>query len=175
MSVFLDYYCCFYYSGTAMLWEESVRHKTQWPWVFCHFLKIAYFCLCWVFCCTEGYSLVLGRALSSRGARASVAAPRLQSAGSVVVAPGLSLCAACGIFPDQGSNPVLCVGRRILYHWAARETPPASVSIVYLNIDVDIRSEMYLYEKNKQTLSYVINTLNYWWTQSKYCFSEQSR
>ena len=31
----------------------------------------------------------------------------LQSAGSVVVAHGLSCSAACGIFPDQGSNPCL--------------------------------------------------------------------
>ena len=30
---------------------------------------------------------------------------RLQSAGSVVVAHGLSCSAACGIFPDQGLNP----------------------------------------------------------------------
>ena len=29
----------------------------------------------------------------------------LQSTGSVVVAHGLSCSAACGIFPDQGSNP----------------------------------------------------------------------
>ena len=34
-----------------------------------------------------------------------VVAGRLQSADSVVVAHGLSCSAACGIFPDQGSNP----------------------------------------------------------------------
>ena len=40
------------------------------------------------------------------GARASVVvAHGLQSAGSVVVAHGLDCSAACGIFPDQGSNP----------------------------------------------------------------------
>ena len=40
------------------------------------------------------------------GARASlVVALGLYSAGSVVVAHGLSCSAACGIFPDQGSNP----------------------------------------------------------------------
>ena len=37
-----------------------------------------------------------------------VAAPRLQSAGSVVVAPGLSYSEACEVFLDQGSN---------LLHW----------------------------------------------------------
>ena len=35
-----------------------------------------------------------------------VAAPRLQNAGSVVVAHGLGCPAACGIFLDQGSEPV---------------------------------------------------------------------
>ena len=40
------------------------------------------------------------------GTRASVVvAGRLLSAGSVVVAHGLRCSAACGIFPDQGSNP----------------------------------------------------------------------
>ena len=30
---------------------------------------------------------------------------------------------ACGIFPDQGSNHVSCIGRWILYHWATRKGP----------------------------------------------------
>ena len=38
------------------------------------------------------------------------------------MAHGLSCSAACGIFPDQGSNPCLpCIGRRILNHCAIRE------------------------------------------------------
>ena len=42
------------------------------------------------------------------GVRASAAvARRLQSAGSAVVAHGLSCSTACGILPDQGSNPCL--------------------------------------------------------------------
>ena len=40
------------------------------------------------------------------GVRVSaVEARRLQSAGSVVVAHGLSCSMACGIFPEEGSNP----------------------------------------------------------------------
>ena len=40
--------------------------------------------------------------------RASViAAPGLQSTGSVVVVHGLSCSVACGIVPDQGANPCL--------------------------------------------------------------------
>jgi len=33
-------------------------------------------------------------------------APRLQNTGSIIVAHGLSCSLACGIFPDQGSNPM---------------------------------------------------------------------
>ena len=39
-----------------------------------------------------------------------VAAPGLQSTGSIVVAHGLSRSVACGIFPDQGSNLALTGG-----------------------------------------------------------------
>ena len=62
------------------------------------------FWLCWVFTAAFGLSLVsVGRLLA---AAASLAAEhRLQRAGSVVVAHGLSRPAACGIFSDQGSNP----------------------------------------------------------------------
>ena len=39
------------------------------------------------------------------------------------MAHGLSCSTACGIFPDQGSNPCPCIGRRILNHCATREAP----------------------------------------------------
>ena len=45
-----------------------------------------------------------------------VAAPRLKSTGSVVVAHWLGCSMAYGIFPDQGSNRVSIIGRTILYH-----------------------------------------------------------
>ena len=55
------------------------------------------------------------------GARASVVvACRLQSAGSVVVAHGLSCSAACGIFPEQGLNPCLLRWQVVLNHCATR-------------------------------------------------------
>ena len=58
-------------------------------------------------------------------------------AGSVVMAHGLSCSAACGIFPDQGSNPCPLhwqadsqplrhqgsPGRWIFNHWTSREAP----------------------------------------------------
>ena len=45
-----------------------------------------------------------------------VAAPRLQSTGSIVVVHRLSCSAACGIFPDEGLN--LC-----LLHWQVDSLP----------------------------------------------------
>ena len=39
------------------------------------------------------------------------------------MAHGLSCSMACGIFPDQGSNPCPCTGRRTLNHCATREVP----------------------------------------------------
>ena len=45
-----------------------------------------------------------------------VVARGLYSTGSIVVAHGLSCSAACGIFPDQGSNPCPL-------HWQADSQP----------------------------------------------------
>ena len=43
---------------------------------------------------------------------------------------GLSCSAACGIFPDQGSNPSPLHGRRILNHCASREAPGPTLIVV---------------------------------------------
>ena len=83
-----------------------------------------YFLLCWVFVSVWGLSLVAtsGGHSSSRctGLSLSPPLPLLSTgsrrAGSVVVAHGLSCSAACGIFPDQGSNPCLL-------HWQADSQP----------------------------------------------------
>ena len=72
-----------------------------------------YLWLCWVFVSVRGLSLVVasGGHSSSRCAGLSLSRPPLlqstssRRSGSVVVAHGLSCSAACGIFPDQGSNP----------------------------------------------------------------------
>ena len=76
--------------------------------------KILFICfwLCWVILAvlmgsslaavSRGYSLlVVHRHLIA--VASLVAAPRLWSTGSVVMARRLSCSAACGIFPDQGS------------------------------------------------------------------------
>ena len=91
--------------------------------------------LCWVFLavgaflelrCT-GFSLRWLLWLQSTGSRALgcqqlwrvgsvLVAPGLQGTGSVVVAHGLGSSVACGIFPEQGSNPHLL-------HWQADSFP----------------------------------------------------
>ena len=88
------------------------------------YLFIIYFCLCWVFVSVWGLSPVAAsRGHSSswcRGLSLSWPLP-LWSTGSrctdsVVVAHGLSCSVACGIFPDQGSNPCPL-------HWQADSQP----------------------------------------------------
>ena len=80
--------------------------------------------LCWVFVSVRGLSLVAasGGHSSSRCTDLSLSRPLpLRStgsrrAGSVVVAHGPSCSVACGIFPDQGSNPCPL-------HWQANSQP----------------------------------------------------
>ena len=80
--------------------------------------------LCWVFVSVRGLSLVAasGGHSSSRCAGLSLTRPLLlrstgsRRAGSAIVAHGPCRSAACGIFPDQGSNPCPL-------HWQADSQP----------------------------------------------------
>ena len=90
------------------------------------FLKflIIYLWLCWVFVSVRGLSLVVasGGHSSSWCVGLSLSRPLLlwstgsRRAGSVIVAHGSSCSTACGIFPDQGSNPCPL-------HWQADSQP----------------------------------------------------
>ena len=88
------------------------------------FIYLIYFWLCWVFVSVRGLSLVAvsGGHSSSRHAGLSLLRPLLlrstgsRRAGSVVVAHRPSCSAACGIFPDQVSNPCPL-------HWQADSQP----------------------------------------------------
>ena len=97
--------------------------------LFVCFLKLfiylfIYLWLCWVLVSVQGLSLVVasGGHSSSRCAGLSLSRPLLlrstgsRRAGSVTVAHGPSRSAACGIFPDQGSNPCPL-------HWQADSQP----------------------------------------------------
>ena len=83
-----------------------------------------YFWLCWVFVSVRGLSLVAasGGHTSSQCAGLSLSRPPLlqstgsRRTGSVVVAHRPSCSVACGIFPDQGSNPCPL-------HWQADSQP----------------------------------------------------
>ena len=83
-----------------------------------------YFWLCWVFVSVRGLSPVAasGGHSSSRCVGLSLSRPLVlrstgsRRAGSAVVAHGPSHSAACGIFPDQGSNPCPL-------HWQADSQP----------------------------------------------------
>ena len=83
-----------------------------------------YFWLCWVFVSVRGLSLVAasGGHSSSRCAGLSLSRPLLlrstgsRCSGSAIVAHGPSCSVACGIFPDQGSNPCPL-------HWQADSQP----------------------------------------------------
>ena len=83
-----------------------------------------YVWLCWVFVSVRGLSpaVASGGHSSSRCAGLSLSRPLLlrstgsRRAGSAAVAHGPSCSAACGIFPDQGSNPCPL-------HWQADSQP----------------------------------------------------
>ena len=89
-----------------------------------HYEFILFLWLCWVFVSVRGLSLVVasGGHSSSRCAGLSLSRPLLlrstgsRCAGSAIVAHGPSCSAACGIFPDQGSNPCPL-------HWQADSQP----------------------------------------------------
>ena len=109
----------------SKIWSEIETHR-QAPDHAGHkdFYLFIYFWLCWVFVSVRGLSLVAasGGHSSSRCAGLSLLWPLLlwstgsRRAGSVVVAHGPSCSAACGIFPDQGSNPCPL-------HWQADSQP----------------------------------------------------
>ena len=109
------------------LWVIALINYCLKTKVFCflNFIYLfIYLWLCWVFVSVRGLSLVAasGGHSSSRCAGPSLSRPLLlrstgsRRAGSVIVAHGPSRSAACGIFPDQGSNPCPL-------HWQADSQP----------------------------------------------------
>ena len=103
--------------------ESQVGLPKSRPMVFFIYLFI-YLWLFWVFVSVRGLSLVVasGGHYSSRCVGLSLSWPLLlrstgsRRSGSVVVAHGPSCSVACGILPDQGSNPCPL-------HWQADSQP----------------------------------------------------
>lgn len=81
---------------------------------------------------------------------APVAEPGLQGKwASVAVVHGLELPRSMGDLPGPGIEPASSALAGGFFTSELPGKPPLSVFLIlYLNIDVDIRSEMYLYEKN---------------------------
>ena len=141
-------------SSFILAWEQCAKNwalQLYGPSFFCFFFfnlliyLFIYFWLCWVFVSVRGLSPVAasGGRSSSRCAGLSLSWPLLlwstgsRRAGSAVVAHGPSCSAACGILPDQGSNPCPL-------HWQAdsqqlhhQGSPGPSFSVDFLLIIVE--------------------------------------
>ena len=103
---------------------QGLWFSLVWLIIFSLFYLFIYLWLCWVFVSVWGLSLVVasGGHSSSWCVGLSLSRPLLlrstgsRCAGSATVAQGPSRSAACGILPDQGSNP--CPP-----HWQADSQP----------------------------------------------------
>ena len=112
-----------------------------------------YLWLCWVLVSVRGLSPVAasGGHSSSQCAGLSLSRPLLlrstgcRRAGSVVVTHGPSCSVACGIFPDQGSNPCPL-------HWQADSQPlhhQGSPRYIFLNLRGNHNSLLKVLHKSK--------------------------
>ena len=103
---------------------HCVSQSRSFYFFFFNIYLFIYLWLCWVFISVWGLSLVAasGGHSSSQCAGLSLSRPLLlwstgsRRAGSAIVAHGPSRSTACGIFPDQGSNPCPL-------HWQADSQP----------------------------------------------------
>ena len=118
------YISSFLSMGFILFLEIRYSFFMRYEFFYLLFIYYFYFWLCWVFVSVWGLSPVAasGGRSSSRCAGLSLSRPLLlgstgsRRSGSVVVAHGPSCSAACGIFPDQGSNPYSL-------HWQADSQP----------------------------------------------------
>ena len=123
--------CRFFFFFLNSDWDLNPQADTQthcllfiYLFIYLSIYLFIYLWLCWVFISVRGLSLVAASGVlsSSRCAGLSLSRPLLlrstgsRRAGSVAVAHGPSCSAACGILPDQGSNPCPL-------HWQADSQP----------------------------------------------------
>ena len=102
----------------------SLKSLLSFFFLIIYFYLFIYIWLCWVFVSVRGLSPVAASGGHSSSRCTGLSLSRLlllrstgsRRAGSVIVAHGPSCSAACGIFPDQGSNPCPL-------HWQADSQP----------------------------------------------------
>ena len=162
-------------SPLFFFWDSSYKHVNSFIHVsgatsalFCIFILLFSLCflfiylwLCWVFVSVRGLSLVAasGGHSSSWCMGLSLSRPLLlqstgsRRAGSVIVAHGPS-CSACGIFPDQGSNPCPL-------HWQADSQPLRHQGSPLCAFYVDIFSlHLFYFRKSLFALSNLLLNLS---------------
>ena len=126
LSYFAPLFVCYLFPLGVFLKRLSRIDKRELHFTFCVskcwsrcpfiFFKLFYFWLRWVFIAARKFSLAVACgpliAAAPSAAQHRLEGPR----ASAAVARGLSRPAACGIFPDQGSNP--CP-----WHWQVGSSP----------------------------------------------------
>ena len=113
-----------FYTHRVKHFKNLISFFLNFGFVYLCMYVFIYLWLCWVFISVRGLSLVAasGGHSSSRCTGLSLLQPLLlrstssRRAGSVIVAHRPSCSAACGILPDQGSNPCPL-------HWQADSQP----------------------------------------------------
>ena len=112
---------------SIFLFTPNFSYINVFTYLFCVFVAVHGLSLVAVF---GGYSLVGGAGDSHCGGFSCCGVRALGAWASVVAVHGLSCPAACGIFPDHGSNPcpkpvsLPSIDRLVLNHWTAREVQP---------------------------------------------------
>ena len=163
---YLDLICCgLLCFKTYLIFHPLLMHKYLGNYHYPHFffLNESFFLsfflwLCWVFVSVRGLSLVAasGGHSSSRCAGLSLSRPLLlwstgsRRAGSVIVAHGLSCSAACGILPDQGSNPCPL-------HWQADSQPLCHQGSPIIPILTDEKTEAQLLLKDLPKIKQLVS------------------
>ena len=108
-----------------------------------------YLWLCWVFVSVRGLSLVAASGGHSSSRPLLLRSTGSRRAGSVVVAHGPSCSAACGILPDQGSNPCGL-------HWQADSQPLRHRGSPSLNVFKQLGMELKYTNRKTDILSMII-------------------
>ena len=101
----------------SVLWDFTLFFKR-------HLLIYFYFWLCWILVAVCGLLVAVASLIAECGPGCMGCSSWSSRAleGGLRSCDSLSCSEACGIFLDQGSNPVPCIGRRFLIHRATKKS-----------------------------------------------------